>query len=133
MKHTISILVENEFGALARIAGLFSSRGYNIESLTVAPTLDPTVSRMTINTNGDERTIEQIIKQLNKLINVIKIKDVTSEDPIHRLLALIKVNLGHRNKEKLKKIIQPFFGRVVDSDERCSIVQLVAEEEKLQE
>ena len=82
MNHTISILVENEFGVLTRVAGLFSGRGYNIESLSVAPTLDSTLSRMTIVTSGNEQVIEQIIKHLNKLINVLKVQDVTSENPI---------------------------------------------------
>jgi len=133
MKHTISIMVENEFGALARIAGLFSSRGYNIESLSVAPTLDPKVSRMTINTKGNDRVKEQIIKQLNKLINVIKVKDVTPEGPLHRTLAMIKVNLGKRNREKLRKITQPYFARIIDMDDKCSIIQVVSEEEKVKQ
>ncbi|MBF0106103.1 MAG: acetolactate synthase small subunit [Deltaproteobacteria bacterium] len=128
MKHTISILVENEFGALARIAGLFSGRGYNIESLTVAPTLDPAISRMTINTIGDDRTIEQIIKQLNRLISVVKVKDVTAEDPITKNLALIKVNLNRRNRDKLKSIIADFDAMITISDDTCSVIQAVADD-----
>lgn len=131
MKHTISILVENEFGALARIAGLFSGRGYNIESLTVAPTLDATLSRMTINTLGSNSVIEQLIKQLNKLINVVKVKNVTKDQPVSLTLALIKVNLGKRNREKLRGIIKPYDARVIDSDDTSSIVQIVAEDETL--
>lgn len=130
-KHTISVLVENEFGVLSRIAGLFSGRGYNIESLSVAPTLDPTLSRMTIVTSGSPQVIEQIIKQLNKLINIIKVQDVTSENPINRILALIKINLGKKNQIKLKGILKPFEGQVIYFDDRCSIVQVVAEEEVL--
>lgn len=133
MKHTISILVENEFGALARIAGLFSGRGYNIESLTVAPTLDSTLSRMTINTIGNDRVVEQIIKQLNKLTNIVKVKDVTSEDPINRNLALIKVNLNKRNVEKIKKIIKFFDAKIIMTDDKCSVIQVVAEDERLNE
>jgi acetolactate synthase-1/3 small subunit len=131
MRHTISILVENEFGALARIAGLFSSRGYNIESLSAAPTLDPHISRMTINTSGNDHVIEQIIKQLNKLINIIKVKDVTTDDHLDCALAMIKVNLGKRNREKLKKIISPFHGKIVDVDEKCSLIQIVETEENI--
>ncbi|MDH4008661.1 MAG: acetolactate synthase small subunit, partial [Desulfuromonadales bacterium] len=92
MRHTISVLVENEFGVLTRIAGLFSGRGFNIESLSVAPTLDPTLSRMTIVTSGDDQIIEQVNKQLNKLIDTIKVIDFTGEDFIEREMALIKVN-----------------------------------------
>lgn len=129
MKHTISILVENEFGALARIAGLFSGRGYNIDSLTVAPTLDPTLSRMTINTIGTDHAVEQIIKQLNKLINVVKVKNVTGEDLIHCTLALIKVNLSKRNGDKLKKLLKGYDSKIVMADEKCSVIQVVADDE----
>ena len=132
MKHTISILVENEFGALARIAALFSGRGYNIESLVVAPTLDDTISRMTINTLGNDRVVEQIIKQLNKLVNVVKVKDVTREDRLTRNLALIKINLNSRNREKIKKILKPFDAKVISSDYKCSVIQLVGDDEDLQ-
>jgi len=131
MKHTISILVENEFGALARISGLFSGRGYNIESLTVAPTLDETVSRMTVNAHGDDRVVEQIIKQLNKLVNVVKVKDVTSDAPIIRNLAMIKVNLNKRNKEKIKKLIRPYDARILLADDKCSVVQAVVDDQEL--
>jgi len=131
MKHTISILVENEFGALARIAGLFSGRGYNIETLTVAPTLNSSVSRMTINTVGDAHAIEQIIKQLNKLINVIKVKDVSSDEAVNLMLAMIKVNLSKRNREKVKKIIKPFQAKIVEADDKCTIIQAVSDEENL--
>jgi len=129
MKHTIAILVENEFGALARIAGLFSSRGYNIEALSVAPTLDPAISRMTINTTGNERVVEQIIKQLNKLINVIKVKDITTDNPINKTLLMLKVNLNKSNQDKIIKLIKPFEAKIIDADERCSIIQAVVDEE----
>lgn len=127
-KHTISILVENEFGVLSRIAGLFSGRGYNIETLTAAPTLDPSLTRLTIVTTGSPQVIEQIIKQLNKLINVIKVQDVTAENPINRVLALIKVNLGKRNQKKLQSLITNYDAQIIYNDERCSIVQVVTEE-----
>ena len=92
MRHTISVLVSNEFGVLTRIAGLFSGRGFNIESLSVAETLDPKVSRMTIVTSGDDNVLEQVTKQLNKLVNVIKVHDFTGEERIERELALVKVS-----------------------------------------
>lgn len=128
MKHTISVLVENEFGVLARVAGLFSGRGYNIESLSVAPTLDARVSRMTIVTNTDPEVMEQVIKQLNKLLNVIKVQNVTTATAINRTLAMIKVNLGKKNQQKLLKIVRQYGGSVIDADERCSVVQAVADE-----
>lgn len=124
-------MVENEFGALARIAGLFSGRGYNIESLTVAPTLDDRLSRMTINAIGNERVIEQIIKQLNRLISVVKVKDITAEDPIHRCFALIKINLGKRNRDKINTMIRPYGGVILEMDDKFSIIQVASEEEKL--
>ena len=133
MKHTIAILLENEFGVLSRVAALFTMRGYNIESLSVAPTLDASISSMTLVTSGSPEVIEQIIKQLNKLVNVIKVQDVTSENPINRKLALIKVNLGKRNFTKLKSILQPFDGKIIDIDERCAIVQAVTEEAALEQ
>lgn len=133
MKHTISILVENEFGALARIAGLFSGRGYNIESLTVAPTLDPTLSRMTINTIGSDQVVEQIIKQLNKLINVVKVKDVTAEDAIISNLVMVKINLSNRNKEKVTKLVKPYDAKIIMADEKCTIVRVVISDEKMDE
>lgn len=133
MKHTISILVENEFGALARIAGLFSGRGYNIESLTVAPTLTPTISRMTIVTIGNDSVIEQIIKQLNKLVNIIKVSDVTSEDHINKVLALIKINLSKKNREKVRNTIKDFDAEIAYMDDKCSIIQVVDEDERVKE
>ena len=131
MKHTIAILVENEFGALARIAGLFSGRGYNIESLTVAPTLDATLSRMTINTVGSDHVVEQVIKQLNKLVNVVKVKDVSGDEPISCNLALIKINLNKRNQKKIKALIRPFDARVIMADDKCSVLRVVADDKEL--
>lgn len=114
MKHTISVLVENEFGVLSRIAGLFSGRGFNIESLSVAPALDPTISRMTIVTSGDDNVLEQIVKQLNKLIDTIKIIDFTGEDYVERELALIKISCEDRNRAEVLRICDIFRGKVVD-------------------
>lgn len=130
-KHTISVLVENEFGVLTRVAGLFSGRGYNIESLSVAPTLDPAVSRMTIVTTGSDQVLEQVIKQLNKLINVIKVQDMTGEETVNRVFAMIKVNLTKRNEDKLKRMVRTYDGKVIYGDEKCSIVQVVTEEASL--
>lgn len=131
MKHTISVLVENEFGALARIAGLFSSRGFNIESLSVAPTLDPEISRMTIVTAGSAAVIEQIVKHLNKLVNIIKVTKVTGEDLIHKALALVKINLSRKNKEKILSLIKNFDARVLHTDAICSVIQICEDEENL--
>ena len=124
MRHTISVLVENEFGVLTRIAGLFSGRGFNIESLSVAPTLDPTLSRMTIVTSGDDRIIEQVNKQLNKLIDTIKIIDFTGEDFIEREMALIKVNAEDSTRAEILRICDIFRGKVVDVTPKCYTVEV---------
>jgi acetolactate synthase-1/3 small subunit len=106
MKHVISVLVENKFGVLARISGLFSARGFNIDSLAVGETDDPTVSRMTIVVAGDERTLEQVKKQLNKLIDVIKVQDFTGKEYIDRELILVKVSCSPKNRKELIKLIE---------------------------
>jgi acetolactate synthase-1/3 small subunit len=124
MRHTISVLVENEFGVLTRIAGLFSGRGFNIESLSVAPTLDPTISRMTIVTSGDDRIIEQVNKQLNKLIDTIKVIDFTNEDFIEREMALIKVTAEESTRAEILRICDIFRGKVVDVTPKCYTVEV---------
>ena len=124
MRHTISVLVENEFGVLTRIAGLFSGRGFNIESLSVAPTLDPTLSRMTIVTSGDDQVIEQVNKQLNKLIDTIKVIDFTGEDFIEREMALIKVNAEDSTRAEILRICDIFRGKVVDVTPKCYTVEV---------
>ncbi len=131
MRHTISVLVTNEFGVLARIAGLFSGRGFNIESLCVAETTDPKVSRMTIVTSGDDRIIEQITKQLNKLINVIKVHDLTGEDYVERELALIKVNATAENRAEILSIVEIFRAKVVDVGPRHYTIEVTGDEEKI--
>ena len=131
MKHTISVLVENEFGVLARVASLFSGRGYNISSLTVAETLDPKVSRMTIVTEGSDAVLDQIVKQLDKLVNVIKVHDVTTENPINRILALVKVPVEARNCGDVTTAIREFGGEVLDSDRRCCIAEFRGDEAKI--
>jgi acetolactate synthase-1/3 small subunit len=124
MRHTISVLVENEFGVLSRIVGLFSGRGFNIESLSVAPTLDPTISRMTIVTSGDDRILEQISKQLNKLIDTIKIIDFTGEDFVEREMALIKVTAEEATRAEVLRICDIFRGKVVDVTPKCYTVEV---------
>ena len=114
MRHTISVLVENQFGVLARIAGLFSGRGFNIESLTVAETLDPQVSRLTLVTRGDDQVLAQITQQLNKLINVIKVIDFLDSAHVERELALIKVRADSENRTEVSKIIEVFRGHIID-------------------
>jgi len=115
MEHIISVTVENKFGSLSRVAGLFSGRGFNIESLSVAPTLDPSMSQMTIVTSGDERIIEQIVKQLNKLIDVIKVVDLNESDFVSRETALIKVHTRPEDRAEALRIADIFRANVIDS------------------
>ncbi|OGR30446.1 MAG: acetolactate synthase small subunit, partial [Desulfuromonadales bacterium GWC2_61_20] len=124
MKHTISVLVENEFGVLSRVAGLFSGRGFNIESLSVAPTLDPSISRMTIVTTGDDQILEQITKQLNKLIDTIKVIDFTGADFVERELVLIKVTAEEGTRAEVLRIADIFRGKIVDVTARSYTVEL---------
>lgn len=131
MKHTISVLVENEFGVLSRISGLFSGRGFNIESLSVAPTLDPSISRMTIVTSGDDRILEQITKQLNKLIDTIKVIDFTEQDYIEREMALIKVTAEEDTRAEVLRIVDIFRGKVVDVTARSYAVEVTGAPQKI--
>ncbi|OGP21965.1 MAG: acetolactate synthase small subunit [Deltaproteobacteria bacterium GWA2_55_10] len=131
MRHTISVLVCNEFGVLSRISGLFSGRGFNIESLSVAETLDPEISRMTIVTSGDDKVLEQINKQLNKLVNVIKVYDFTDEEHIERELALIKVNLTSETRAEIISIVDIFRAKVVDVSPRTYTIEITGDEEKI--
>lgn len=131
MRHIISILVENEAGALSRVAGLFSARGYNIESLTVAPTEDPSLSRMTIVTNGTESVIEQITKQLNKLIDVVKLMDMTEGPHIEREMLLMKVIAKDAMREELKRTTDIFRGRILDVTDASYIIELTGPGVKL--
>jgi acetolactate synthase-1/3 small subunit len=114
MKHTISVTVENKFGVLSRVAGLFSGRGFNIESLSVGETLDVSVSRMTIVTRGDDRIIEQVIKQLRKLVDVIKVTDLTELNFVDREMILIKINATEKTKAEILRINEIFRGKIVD-------------------
>ncbi len=131
MRHTISVLVENEFGVLSRVSGLFSGRGFNIESLSVAPTLDPSISRMTIVTSGDDRILEQINKQLNKLIDTIKVIDFTGEEFTERELALIKVTAEENTRAEVLRICDIFRGKVVDVTPKCYTVEVTGSPAKV--
>jgi len=131
MRHTITILVENEFGVLTRIAGLFSARGYNIESLNVAPTLDRTVSRMTLVTRGDEHVIEQIKKQLNKLIPVIKTEDISHKAHMEREMLLVKVRAEDAQRAEVLRMADVFRAKVVDVSARSYTLELTGKANKL--
>ncbi len=132
MRHTISVLVENEFGVLARVAGLFSGRGFNIESLAVAETLDPTVSRITLVTRGDDQVLEQIEKQLNKLVSVIKVMDFGDSPHVEREMALIKVNADEKTRAELMNIVDIFRTKVIDVGPQSYIIEITGDEEKIQ-
>jgi acetolactate synthase-1/3 small subunit len=131
-KHTISILVENRFGALSRISGLFSGRGYNIESLSVAPTADPTVSRMTIVTMGDDRVVEQIGKQLNKQIDVIKVWNVSQHDAIEREMILVRVSANEKNQDEVIRASQAFGAKVVDVSNSSMALEMMGDEQEVE-
>ncbi len=131
MKHTISVLVENHFGVLAHVAGLFSARGFNIDSLAVGETEDPTVSRITIMAHGDDRVIEQIIKQLNKLIDVIKVQDLSEEENIARELVLVKVHASAKIRSDILQIVNTFRAKVVDVSPDSLTVEVTGSEEKI--
>ena len=132
MRHLISVLLENESGALSRVVGLFSQRGYNIETLTVAPTEDPTLSRMTIVTLGDERVVEQITKQLHKLVDVLKVSDITEGSHIEREIMLVKSRANTPDsRDEVKRLAEIFRGQIVDVTSELYTVQLVGTSDKL--
>jgi acetolactate synthase-1/3 small subunit len=131
MRHIISLLMQNEAGALSRVAGLFSARGYNIESLTVAPTEDQTMSRMTIVTSGSDAVIEQINKQLNKLVDVVVVMDLTDGDHIERELMLVKVRAEGNDREELKRMTDIFRGRIIDVTDKTYTIELTGTGHKL--
>ncbi|MFL2980249.1 MAG: acetolactate synthase small subunit [Methylophilaceae bacterium] len=124
MRHIISLLMENESGALSRVSGLFSARGYNIESLTVAPTEDETLSRMTIVTSGSDEVIEQIIKQLNKLIDVVKVLDLNDGRHIERELMIVKVKATNKYRDEVKRISDTFGGRIIEMTETTFTIEI---------
>lgn len=131
MRHILSLLLENEAGALSRVSGLFSARAFNIESLTVAPTEDPSVSRMTLVTIGSDEIVEQIIKQLNKLVDVIKVVDLSETRHIERELMLIKTQAKGAAREEVKRLIDIFRGRIIDVTENSYTIELTGPGDKL--
>ena len=131
MRHIISLLMENEAGALSRVAGLFSARGYNIESLTVAPTEDRTMSRMTIVTSGSDAIIEQINKQLNKLIEVVEVMDLSEGDHLERELMLVKVHAVGEVREEIKRMADIYRGRIIDVSDKTYTIELTGTGSKL--
>lgn len=131
MRHIVSILIENEAGALSRVSGLFSARGYNIESLTVAPTEDGSLSRMTIVTAGSDDVVEQITKQLNKLIDVVKVVDLSEAAHIERELMLVKVRATGKDREEMKRVADIFRGRIIDVTESTYVIELTGNTGKL--
>jgi len=131
MRHTISVLVENKSGVLARVSGLFSGRGYNIDSLNVAETEDTTISRMTIVARGDDRILEQITKQLNRLVDVVKVSDMTSEDHVERELVLIKVSAQARSRAEIIQIADIFRANIVDVSHEALVIAVTGNENKV--
>jgi len=132
MRHVITLLVENEFGVLARIAGLFSGRGFNIESLSVAETLDPTVSTMTIVTHGEDQIIEQVLKQLNKLISIVKVVDLIDKDFVEREMVLVKVSATAGTREEILRVVDIFRGKVIDVGSKTYTLEVTGDEKKIE-
>ena len=131
MRHTISVLVENKFGVLTRVAGLFSGRGYNIESLNVAPTQEPATSRMTIVTRGDDPTLDKIVKQLNKLVDVIKVQDFPEGEYVDRELVLVKVNADNKTRSEIMQICDIFRAKIVDVAHKALTIEITGNESKI--
>jgi len=132
MRHTISVLVQNKFGVLTRVAGLFSGRGYNIDSLNVAPTHDPKTSRMTIVTRGDDATVHQIVKQLDKLVNVIEVTDFREGEYVDRELALIKVKVDARSRAEVMQVTDIFRAKIVDVQPSTLTIEVTGDESKVE-
>ncbi len=130
VRHIISLLLENEPGALCRVANLFSARGYNIESLSVAATEDPSVSRMTLVTEGSDSVIEQITKQLNKLVDVVRLVDITEAAHVERELMLIKVRKTQAQREEIERLCDAFHGRILDETDTTRVVELIGDRAK---
>jgi len=132
MRHTISVLVENKFGVLTRIAGLFSGRGYNIDTLNVAPTQEPNTSRMTIVTRGDDATLEQIVKQLNKLVDVLKVIDFRAGEYVDRELVLVKVSVDSKSRAEVMQITDIFRAKIVDVQPKTVTIEITGAEDKVE-
>lgn len=132
IRHTISVLVENKFGVLTRVAGLFSGRGYNIDTLNVGPTHDPKMSRMTIVTRGDDATVEQIVKQLNKLVNVLEVQDFRDAEYVDRELVLVKVKVDSKTRAEVMQIADIFRAKIVDVQAQSLTVEITGNESKVE-
>jgi len=132
MRHTISVLVENKFGVLTRVAGLFSGRGYNIDTLNVGPTQDPSTSRMTIVTRGDDATLEQIVKQLNKLVNVLEVLDFRDGEYVDRELILLKVKVNSQTRSEVMQITDIFRAKIVDVQPKSLTIEVTGNESKVE-
>jgi acetolactate synthase-1/3 small subunit len=132
MRHTISVLVENKFGALTRIAGLFSGRGYNIDTLNVGPTADPATSRMTLVTRGDDATLEQIVKQLEKLPDVLEVTDFHEHEYIDRELVLVKVSVDGKSRAEVMQITDIFRAKIVDVQPKSLTIEITGNESKIE-
>jgi acetolactate synthase I/III small subunit len=132
MRHTISVLVENKFGVLTRIAGMFSGRGFNIDSLNVGPTLDPTTSRMTIVVNGNDTTLEQVTKQLNKLIDVIEIQDFRDDQVVERELVLMRVKVDAQSRAEVMQMCDIFRAKIIDVQHNNLAIELTGNESKIE-
>jgi len=132
MKHVLAVLVDNKPGVLVRVAGLFARRGFNIESLAVGTIVDKSISRMTVEVEADEPTLEQIIKQLYKLINVLKVSDLTNEPSVHRELAMIKVRANSANRAEIQQIFETFRAKVIDVSHQSLIAEVTGDEEKIE-
>src|SRR5256885_17156791 len=132
MRHTISVLVENKFGVLTRVAGLFSGRGYNIDTMNVGPTHDPNTSRMTIVTRGDDATLEQIVKQLNKLVDVLKVQDFREGEYIDRELVLVKVSVDSKTRAEVMQITDIFRAKIVDVQPKSLTIEATGDEGKVE-
>lgn len=132
IRHTISVLVENKFGVLTRVAGLFSGRGYNIDTLNVGPTHDPKTSRMTIVTRGDDATVEQIVKQLNKLVNVLEVQDFRDAEYVDRELVLVKVKVNSQSRAEVMQIADIFRAKIVDVQPQSLTVEITGNESKVE-
>ena len=131
MRHTISIFVDNESGVLSRIAGLFSARGFNIESLNVAPTEDPETSRITLVTSGDDFIIQQIIKRFNNMVNVIRVTDLSDSNRVEREMALIKIKTTEKNRAEILRIVDLFRAKVVDTSLKSYTIEITGDIEKV--
>ena len=132
MRHTISVLVENKFGVLTRVAGLFSGRGYNIDTLNVGPTHDPATSRMTIVTQGDDATIEQIVKQLNKLVDILQVQDFRDAEHVDRELVLVKVAVDSTTRAEVMQITDIFRAKIVDVQPKSLTIEITGNESKVE-